>query len=129
MENVRCFTILDKRLWRYVSEKKSVALIAIALALGLILIFIGSRDDDAARNIDESLEQRLSAACSAVDGVGECTVLVYYSPDGKENEIESVIVICEGADSVDVRLRLTEMLSSFYGIGTNRIRIEKRKSV
>ncbi len=126
---MRCFTILDKRLFRYVSEKKSVALIAIALALGLILIFIGSRDDDDAVSPDESPEQRLSTACSAVDGVGECTVLVYYSPDSKEKEIESVIVICDGADSVDVRLRLTEMLSSFYGIGANRIRIEKRKPV
>jgi hypothetical protein len=60
--------------------------------------------------------------------VGECKVYLYYSENDKKNDtekIESVIVVCEGADSVDVRLRLTKMLSSFFGIGSNRVRIEK----
>jgi hypothetical protein len=54
--------------------------------------------------------------------------MVYYGSDQKgEETVESVIVICDGADSSQVRLTLTEMLSSFFGIGANRIRIEKKK--
>ena len=118
---------MDKNLKRYLRDTKSVLLIAVALALGLILIFIGSyggSDDESATGV----EQRLAAACSAVAGVGECEGMIYFTEgEEKGGSVESVIVICEGADSVEVRLRLTEMLSSFFGIGTNRVRIEKRK--
>ena len=114
---------MDKRLRKYIKEKKNVVLIALALALGLLLIFIGSGEAKDGDGSSMGIEERLSTACSGVEGVGECEVLIYYSDGGA---VESVIVICDGADSVSVRLRLTEMLSSFFGIGTNRIRIEKR---
>lgn len=118
---------MDKNFKRYLKDKKSVVLIAIALALGLILIFIGSYDKGGDAAVPD-IEERLSAACAAVSGVGECEVMIYFTEgDEKSGSVESVIVICEGADSVDVRLRLTEMISSFFGIGTNRVRIEKKR--
>lgn len=121
---------MDKKFFKSFKEKKDIAKIAIVLGLGLILIFIGN---SSANNPETEIgvEERIAIACSGVDGVGECSVLVYYTPaDSRGDEdmkVESVIVICEGADSIEVRLTLTEMLSSFFGIGTNRIRIEKMK--
>lgn len=115
---------------KFVREKKDLSRIALVIGLGLILIFIGTKNKNTATETDIGMEARLAEACSGVDGVGECEVLVYYSPGDQrddEGNIESVIVICEGADSADVRLRLTEMLSAFYGIGANRIRVEKMK--
>ena len=118
---------MDKNFWKYIKEKKNLPVIAIALALGLILIVMGSTDGDA-DTPEVGIEEQLAEACSGIDGVGECVVLVYYAPKGarEESEIESVIVICDGAESADVRLRLTKMLSSFFGIGANRIRVEKK---
>lgn len=118
---------LDKNLYRFLKDKKSVALVAIALGLGLLMIFLGGRETKSEEQ-QAGLEERLAEACSGVSGVGECTVMIYYSPaDARDGEaVESVIVICDGAESSEVRLRLTEMLSSFFGIGANRIRIEKR---
>ncbi len=118
----------DKGFFKFIKEKKDVTKIAVALALGLVLIFIGTNTDTAVEQSDEGLEDKLAAACSGVAGVGKCSVLVYYSTSDsrtEESKVESVIVICEGADSAEVRLKLTEMLSSFFGIGTNRIKIEK----
>ena len=119
---------MDRRAYRYLKDKRSVWLAAIVLALGLILIFIGSRENDGTSG-GGGEEERLAEICSGIAGVGECRVILYYSPaDGKDDgRIESVIVVCEGADSMDVRLRLTEMLASFFGIGTNRIKIEKKR--
>lgn len=104
--------------------------VALILALGLFLIIIGSGSEDDTEESEIGIEERLAEVCRDVDGVGECYVLVYYSPiksRADEASVESVIVVCEGADSTDVRLRLTEMISSFFGIGTNRVRVEKMR--
>ena len=119
--------MLDKRMLRYFKDRKNATAVLIAFALGLILIFLGNGRESYTSESDMTIEDRLSSACSAVDGVGECTVFVYNSGGEESDAIESVIVICDGADSVEVRHRLTEMLSSFLGIGSHRIRVEKRK--
>lgn len=118
--------MLNKNFLKYVSSGKSTVIIAAALALGVLLIFIGS---DSRGKAEGTIEDRLAVLCSEVEGVGECSVMIYRSDsDGEGETVESVIVICEGADSADVRRRLTEMLSSFFGIGANRIRIEKSRT-
>ena len=114
---------------KFFKAKKDFTKILIVLALGLILMFLGNKSEDVVEP-DVGIEEKITTACSGVDGVGDCSVLVYYAPQDSrtdEAKVESVIVICEGADSVEVRLTLTEMLSSFFGIGANRIRIEKMK--
>lgn len=125
---MRCRFLLDKRFFKYIKEKKNIFLIAITFSLGILFIFIGGgKEEEVSENTD--IEERLAAAFSSMEGVGRCEVLLYCSDYGKENEetVQSVIVICEGADSVEVRSMLTSVLSSFFGVGTNRIRIEKLK--
>ena len=122
---------MDKKIISYLKEKKEAAVILILLALGLILLFLSGGESDAPATAEVGLEERISEACSGVEGVGECSVYIYYTEADARNrteDVESVIVVCEGADSVEVRLRLTEMLSSFFGIGTNRVRVEKMRS-
>ncbi len=117
----------DKTFFRYLKTKDSLKII-IALAAGILLILIGLGGSGADTE-EASLESELEELCSSVDGVGECKVLIYYkeAEDKYDSEkyIQSIAVVCDGADSVEVRYRLTELLSSFLGIGTNRVRIEK----
>ena len=121
---------MDKRFFRFVKEKKDITKVALVVALGLILIFLGGKGDAPVTESDVDMEERIAIACSGVEGVGECEVFLYFAPVGNKGaeEVVSVIVVCEGADSVEVKLRLTNMLSSFFGIGTNRIRIEKMQA-
>ena len=114
---------MDKSFIKYVKDKKNLSLVILALAFGILLIFIGSRDEEQAVSA-VGMEERLATACSEVDGVGECEIMIYYSD--KDGKVESVIVICDGADSVEVRAELTSMISAFFGIGTNRVRILRR---
>ena len=117
---------MDRIFLKYVKDKKNIAFIAIALALGLILIFLGSGTDSEV--VEVGVEDKISALCSSIEGVGECEVILYYSENASRGDerVESIIVICDGGDSVEVRSRLISMLSSFFGIGTNRIRVERR---
>lgn len=119
---------MDKGFIKYLKEKRDVGKVVLVIALALILIFLGSGSRKTEVSESEGIEESLASMCSSIRGVGECSVMVYYGSDQKgEETVESVIVICDGADSSQVRLTLTEMLSSFFGIGANRIRIEKKK--
>ena len=102
-------------------------LIAAVLGLGLLLIFLGTTAESRGAESVATMEERIAEACTSVAGVGECRVFIYCD-EGNGEKVESVIVICDGAESVEVRYRLTEMLSSFFGIGSNRIRIEKKSN-
>ena len=123
--------MLDKGFIKYIKGHKDFAKIILILAIGLVLVFIGvgggGDKEDSEGGI--SLEDQLSDLCSSVEGVGECRILIYYSDVGTRYEsikkAESVLVVCEGADSLEIRRELTEMLTSFLGIGSNRVRIER----
>lgn len=73
----------------------------------------------------EGLEARLADMCSEIDGVGECRVMITYSEDGES--VYAVAVLCDGGDSVAVRERITELMVSLFGIGSNRISVLKIK--
>jgi hypothetical protein len=120
---------LDKGFLKHLRDKRNALKIVLVFGMGILLIFIGGKNKGTTQADAESIEERLAEACSGISGVGECTVLVYYGSEGKNESltIESVIVICEGGDSSEVRLGLTRMLSSFLGIGANRIRVEKMR--
>lgn len=117
---------MDKNFIKYFRDKGKLPLIIAALTLGVALILIGSVEREAPKE-EEGIEERIAAACSEVAGVGECEVLIHYST-AKSEEVESVIVICDGGDSVEVRSRLTSMLSAFFGIGANRIRVVEKSA-
>ena len=62
---------------------------------------------------------RVEKALSAVEGVGEVGAL--YSDNG-------VVVVCEGAGSAAVRLRVTEAAAAYTGFGSDRITVLKMKT-
>ena len=122
--------ISDNAFLKYVKNKKEIVWIILILLLAVVFIFFGSRGDDVDVGGDDSYETRVADICKSIDGVGASRVLIYYSePSSRyaERKVEGIVVVCEGADSLDVRRRLTETLSAFFGIGSNRVIIEKMK--
>lgn len=108
--------------------------ILIIAAVGLLLIFIGGCALGGESEVaDTSLETRLEELCSSVSGVGMCRVMVNYATVetkyGKESGdvVESVTVVCQGASTPSVKAELVSLLTSLFGIGSNRIYIAKMK--
>ncbi len=100
--------------------------IGLFLFLGVTLILfgaLGGRGESSQSDTALGEEETLERICSSVVGVGECRVIIGYTPATRtaERRVESVCVVCRGASSAKVRERLTELLSSLYGIGSNRI--------
>ena len=116
----------------FLKKNKSALIAAVLILIGISLIFSGSVSDEAASTADD-VEKRLTEMCSSLAGVGECRVMVTYKVSDERygssgtRTVESVAVVCRGADKPSVRAELTEMLSSLFGIGTNRIHISKMR--
>lgn len=102
-------------------SKSSLWLIGL-LALGVVFILLGSGVEVTQPTVDE--EARVSEMCSLMDGVGECRVMMTYSPDD-DSRVYAVLVLCDGADSVTVREKITSLFCSLYGIGSHRVEIQR----
>lgn len=104
-------------------------LVLLFAVVGLLLLVLGGVISRGGTGADEGVAtendpvREIEQLCASVEGVGECRVALSYAADGRT--VSSVAVVCEGGDSITVRHRLTEMLSSFYGIGYHRVSVEK----
>lgn len=105
------FLFSSRRVWLILIP----ALVGVLLLLGTASLGSLPKEESGASEIEQ--------LCSSIEGVGECRVMLSYAQDGRT--VVAVAVVCDGGDSVTVRHRLTELLSSFYGIGYHRISIER----
>lgn len=110
--------------WAFKNRRGAV--IILALAVGILLLTLPSVKGSLSNGAEGATEEKdIEALCAQIDGVGECSLLLSYGEDGRT--VVAALVICDGGDSLEIRHRLTELLSSFYGIGYNRISIQKRR--
>ena len=93
------------------------------MLLGLILILIGNEQTGEKIAVTQTEEMRATEMCAMMDGVGDCRVMMTYRTDS--DEVYAVLVLCDGAESVAVRERITSLFTSLYGIGSHRVEIEK----
>ena len=96
--------------------------IGVILLLGAMLILIGSLGGKGQTGEKPDTESRVAEMCALAEGVGRCEVMLTYSESG---EVVSALVLCDGGDLPAVRARVSDMVSSLFGIGTNRIRVQK----
>ena len=112
---------------KHLKNKRELVWVLLLLVLAVTLIAVGSVGKSETEE-DDSYEARVADICNSIDGVGRCRVMIYYGePSSRysDKKVEGIVVVCDGAGSVDVRRRLTEALSSFFGIGSNRVIIER----
>ncbi len=121
------------RVAEFIKKRKRLILICAALVLGVILIVASTTPTTSSTADTDAVEEKLEEMCSSLEGVGSCRVMVTYKQvekrygQSEEKIVESVAVVCKGADRASVRRELTEMLSALFGIGTNRIHISKMR--
>jgi stage III sporulation protein AG len=135
---------LDKGFFDYFKGKRRIALIVLAVALGLFLLMLpasdgveGAASPDSLDEYRERLEAEVASLASDVKGVGKCRVLITFERGGqytyKNGELTEsrpplvlgVTVVCSGGDSDHVRARLTEMITALFDIPSNRVAVLK----
>ena len=104
---------------------KRLVLFVGVLLLAVLLIFYDGKETERDETTDE---ERLVTLISSVEGAGECRVTVVYRESQTQNdtrEVFAVAVVCEGGDNVNVRARITELVTTLYGVGANRVSVMK----
>ena len=109
--------------------------VGILLALGIILLLFGAASEEKSdAGIQYEEEIRLTELCRRVKGVGDCYVMIGYTTErvgdyssSSEKRVSSVTVLCDGADSTRVKGELVELITSLYGIGSNRVTVLRCK--
>ncbi len=115
-------------LWKVLAKNKYVLLV-LALALVLILLPSGKNESLASATAQASElrssgipldteSARLSEFLSQMEGVGAARVLL---------SAEGAVVLCEGAGDSSVRLYVTNAVSVYTGLGSDKIRVIKMK--
>lgn len=106
----------------------------LVIGVGILLILIAALSGAGDTEVEgDEVEARLEDMCSSLVGVGECRVMVTYAEPSSRygsddsRRVESVAVVCRGADKASVRAEITSMISALYGIGANRIFISRMK--
>ena len=100
--------------------KYALPILIIGVLLLIVCSGLGNGGAEATDAPDE--EARIAELCAMTEGVGECRVMLTYDDVGR---VSAAAVLCEGADRAEVRRRITDMLTSLYGIGSNRISVLK----
>lgn len=112
----------DKGFLEFFSADGRVRGIALLILLGALLLLLGGMNFWQGKSSADE-EERAAEMCGLMSGVGDCRVMMTYHPDD-EGRVYAVLILCEGADSPDVRQRVTSFFCSLYGIGAHRVEIQ-----
>lgn len=110
----------DKGRWsRFLEGNRTLLLAAVA---GAILLMLPTGKTESAGARFDTEEEKLAEVLSGTEGAGRVKVLLREERGG---EYRGVVVVCEGADRAEVRLRLVKAVSAFTGLGANEIIVLK----
>jgi stage III sporulation protein AG len=117
---------LEERLEQALSEIDGAGRVRVVLALRTGTEQVLARDSEASRSTDgggTAGENKSSAVVlQRGSGIEDTVVVKQIYP-----EYRGAVIVCEGADSASVRLRITEAVSALTGLGTDKISISKMK--
>ncbi len=107
-----------RRLGEKLAGYKYVLIVALA-GLALMLWPSGGRGGNASPGEASGEESRLAAVLTQIEGVGQARVLLSE---------EGAVVVCPGADSPSVCLRVTRAVRCYTGLGADEVEIFKSES-
>ncbi len=104
-----------------------VAILIIAVALIIYSNVIGKTDTknlSSTHSVMTEEETRLSSVLSQIDGAGDVSAMITKNDD----ETVGVIVICEGAKDISVRLRVLDATATALGIDKSIVSVYSKST-
>ncbi len=119
-KNKGIFSSLDSR----TKDVLIIAVLAIFLVVVVYRVFYGQTDiQNTATNVMSETEKRISALIEEMDGVGDADVMISEDEDGAIG----AVVVCQGANDLNVILRLREAIATALNIQEKNVKIYLKK--
>ncbi len=105
---------------------KNIALffaIAALLVVAVWQVFLTPKADVVTSAGVSDLESELSLLLNEMEGVGEASVMIYETEEG----VQSVVVVCEGANDLQVNMNVREAVAAALGTNEKSVKIYLKK--
>ncbi len=83
----------------------------------LCLLFVSSKRGEG--NVKTDLEIRMERVMEKVEGAGESYVMI----NEEDGRVKGVLIMCEGAEDISVRLRVQEAARAILDVENERIHV------
>ena len=111
----------EKKWFGRMREAGASKYLMLALFAALILLLYGMKPESEKTSEKTPLETRLSDVLSQIEGAGRVSAMVTETEEG----ILGVLIVCEGAENLTVRLRVQEAARTLLGVENEKIGVVK----
>ncbi len=100
-----------------------MAILALTLILAVWKIFYTDKEETITTSTMTENEQKVSRILAQIQGVGEAEVMICETEEG----VQSVVVVCEGAQSLQVVMDVREAVAAALGTEQKSIKVYLKK--
>lgn len=103
--------------------------ICILAVLALVLVFASWKIFGSEKEVEETAstlsqtEEKISRLLEEMDGVGEASVMICETEEG----VQSAVVVCEGANNLQVIMDIREAVASALGTKEKSVKVYLKK--
>ena len=90
------------------------------LALLCLLLISGRKESD---DVGTDIERRMERVIKRMEGVRDCDVMIIDN----DNEITGVLIVCDGAEDISVRIRVQNAVGTLLDIENSKIGVVPMK--
>lgn len=102
-----------------------LSVIAIVLLVAVWFVFYGKEDKNTTVDfVASENEKKVCRLLQEIDGVGEASVMICETEDG----VTSVVVVCEGANNLQVIMDVREAVAAALGTDEKAVKIYQKKA-
>ena len=114
-----------KRFLRKIKLKETLIIFSIAIALAILVWQVFYQQNESSVKVfnGNQTEEQLALLLNEINGVGEVDVMIHETEEG----VQSVVVVCEGAENLLVNMHVREAVAAALGADEKSVKIYLKK--
>lgn len=115
-----------RKKFRFNNRIKDICILAV---LALVLVFASWKIFGSEKEVEETAsalsqtEEKISRLLEEIDGVGKASVMICETEEG----VQSAVVVCEGANNLQVIMDIREAVASALGTKEKSVKVYLKK--